>query len=88
VAEVGPGGHFLKARQTRRFLHDAEHHRPALMLREAYELWSAHRQGEYQRAVETVERLLGSHQPKPLPEGCERRFAEIVRAAAEELRER
>jgi len=85
VADVGPGGHFLKARQTRRHLRSGELHTPRLLLREPYEMWSATRVGEVERAAEAVEEILGSHRAKPLPDGARTRIAAIITAAGREL---
>ncbi len=51
VAEVGPGGHFLKARQTRQYMRSGELYLPELMLREPHEAWRDGRQTEVGRAV-------------------------------------
>ncbi len=65
IDDVGPGGHFLKARETRRFVRGGEHYRPELMPREAYEPWSEHRTSEVEHAIEAVERILATHTPPP-----------------------
>lgn len=46
VADVGPGGHFLKAKQTRQHLRSGELYMPQLMLREPYDAWSIAKRGE------------------------------------------
>jgi trimethylamine--corrinoid protein Co-methyltransferase len=87
IHEVGPGGHFLKARETRRFLRAGEHFQPRVFLRGSDpEVCSAAR--DLERATAEVERILATHEPKPLPPGGEERFAEIIAAAAAELPER
>jgi trimethylamine--corrinoid protein Co-methyltransferase len=88
IGEVGPGGHFLKAKETRRFLHEGEHFQPQMFLRgiDGGEVCSAAH--DVERATAEVERILTTHQPKPLPPGGEERFAEIIAAAAGELTER
>lgn len=91
VAAVGPGGHFLKARETRRFLRGGELYSPRLNLREPYEAWSAARAGatgraaEVERAVAAVEDILATHRPKPLPAGAHDRITAVVAAAGRDL---
>jgi trimethylamine--corrinoid protein Co-methyltransferase len=91
VATVGPGGHFLRARETRQFLRRGELHAPRLMAREPFEAWSAGRTAETrrateeQRAVAAVEEILATHRPLPLPAGADERIAAAVAAAGREL---
>ncbi len=85
VAEVGPGGHFLKARQTRQFMRGGELYVPQLMLREPYESWSARRADEVERAKAAVDEILATHRPAPLPAGAEERIAALLAAASVEL---
>jgi len=79
---VGPGGHFLKARETRAFMRAGELHVPDLLLREPYDSWSVKRRDEVDRAVERVDRILAEHRPAPLPEGAAERIGDIIAAAA------
>jgi trimethylamine--corrinoid protein Co-methyltransferase len=76
VADVGPGGHFLKAKQTRQHLRSGELYMPQLMLREPYDAWSIAKRGELERA---------GHRPKPLPAGAAERIDEVIAAAGREL---
>jgi trimethylamine---corrinoid protein Co-methyltransferase len=85
VADVGPGGHFLKARQTREYMRSGELYLPELMLREPYEVWRAGKQGEVARAVAAVEEILATHRVKALPPGADARIADAVAAAGREL---
>jgi trimethylamine--corrinoid protein Co-methyltransferase len=85
VAEVGPGGHYLKAKQTRRHMHSGELYMPRLMLREPYDAWSVAKRGELERAVAAVEEILAGHRPKPLPAGAADRIDEVIAAAGREL---
>jgi trimethylamine--corrinoid protein Co-methyltransferase len=91
VAAVGPGGHYLKARETRRFLRRGELHAPRLLRREPFESWSSvrgavpMRAAEVDRAVAAVEDILGTHRPRPLPDGAEARIAAVLAAAGREL---
>jgi trimethylamine--corrinoid protein Co-methyltransferase len=85
VAEVGPGGHFLKAKQTRQHMRSSELYMPQLMLREPYDAWSVAKRGELERAVAAVEEILADHRPKPLPAGAAERIDEVIAAAGREL---
>ena len=91
VAAVGPGGHYLRARETRQFLRRGELLAPRLLQREPYEAWSAartaetRRAAEEQRAVAAVEEILATHRPLPLPAGADERIAAAVAAAGREL---
>ena len=91
VARVGPGGHYLRARETRDFLRRGELLPPRLLQREPFEAWSAARAdgprpaAEVQRATAAVEEILATHRPKPLPAGAEERIAGVIAAAGREL---
>ena len=85
VADVGPGGHFLKARQTRQHMRAGELYVPRLMLREPYDAWSVARGGELARAVAAVEEILAGHRPKPLPAGAAARIDDVIAVAAREI---
>jgi trimethylamine--corrinoid protein Co-methyltransferase len=85
VAEVGPGGHFLKARQTRQHMRSGEIYVPELMLREPYDSWSVAKRAELERAVTAVEEILAGHLPMPLPVGAGDRIDEVIAAARLEL---
>ncbi len=82
---VGPGGHFLGARETRAFLRNGEIHRPRHRPRAAGAPGAASAPDEVARAAEAVESILATHRPAPLPAGAETRIAEILAAAEAEL---
>ena len=50
-ATVGPGGHFLSSRESRRFLRDGEHLMPRLFVRGSYDAWAAQHSSEEARAA-------------------------------------
>ena len=85
VDAVGPGGHFLSARETRNHLRAGELHVPQLLLREPYESWSVSRRDEVARACAAVDEILRTHVPAPLPDGADERIDELIEAAAGEL---
>lgn len=88
IARVGPGGHYLKAKETRRLLRSGEHLAPRLMLRPSYEAWEHDPRGELERATEIVDELLGTHVPAPLPDGAEDAMEQVLARADESLPER
>ena len=88
ICRIGPRGQYLGARETRRTLQAGEHYRPQAYGRESYDAWSAAGLTDVQRAAATVDEILESHRPKPLPAGAVERFAALVAAARAELVER
>ncbi len=88
AAAVGPGGHFLGARETRAFLRSGEIYRPRRRLREPIGEREGERDDEVARAAAAVESILATHRPAPLPSGAEARINEILVAAEAELPER
>jgi trimethylamine--corrinoid protein Co-methyltransferase len=82
-ARVGPGGHFLAARETRSFLRRGEHYQLKVFQRGSYEAWRAHPVSEAERATAVVDEILATHRPPALPAGAEERMAAAVAAAAE-----
>jgi trimethylamine--corrinoid protein Co-methyltransferase len=91
VARVGPGGHYLRARETRHHLRRGELLAPRLLQREPFEAWRAARTpaardaAEVRRACAAVEEILATHRPPPLPAGAEARIADVITAAGREL---
>jgi len=88
IDEVGPGGHYLKAKVTKTMLRAGEHWQPSLFTRGSYEAWRAAPVSEYDRAVAVLEDILAGHRPKPLPPGAEERINAVFSAAERELPER
>jgi len=88
AAAVGPGGHYLGARETRAFLRSGEIHRARHRLRETGAPGAGEAPDEVARAAEAVEAILATHTAPPLPAGAEARVAEILAAAAAELPQR
>jgi trimethylamine--corrinoid protein Co-methyltransferase len=82
-ARIGPGGHFLGARETRSFLRRGEHYQLKVFQRGSYEAWRAHPVSEAERATAVVDEILATHRPPALPPGAEARMAAAVAAAAE-----
>ncbi|MBN1836725.1 MAG: trimethylamine methyltransferase family protein, partial [Spirochaetales bacterium] len=79
VAQVGPGGHFLKQKHTMQFV-QPEHFLPRLANRQTRERWlDAGAKSMVDRAREEVERILAEHQVEPLPAQVEAELERIVR---------
>jgi trimethylamine--corrinoid protein Co-methyltransferase len=79
VNQVGPGGHFLKARHTMQFL-TREHFLPRLANRQTREKWlEGGGKDMADRAHESVEKILAEHKPEPLPAAAEAELERIVR---------
>ncbi|MGB9722327.1 MAG: trimethylamine methyltransferase family protein [Chloroflexia bacterium] len=77
IREVGPGGHFLTHRHTRRHLSDLWV--PTLLDRRPYEEWERKRDGAREWAAARVREILSTHRPEPLDE---RLVAELDRIVA------
>jgi len=77
VAQVGPGGQYLKHKHTRQ--HYREHWYPDLFERGNYADWQQKGgQTLVERAAARVQKLLDEHVPEPLPEDVKARLREIV----------
>ena len=88
IAEVGPGGHFLKQRHTMQFL-QAEHFLPLLADRQTRERWEqAGSRNMADRAHDRVEKLLAEHQVEALPADTEAELERIVREVEQRESER
>lgn len=72
IKEVGPGGNFVTARHTRRFMRK-EHYQPTLSDRNSREKWEERgRKTTREKAAETVKAILESH-TAGLPDAVRRR---------------
>jgi len=61
IKEAGPGGNFVTTKHTRRFMR-SEHYQPSLSDRDSREEWEAKgRKTTLERATESVEKLIASH---------------------------
>jgi trimethylamine--corrinoid protein Co-methyltransferase len=77
VAQVGPGGQYLKHKHTRQ--NYRQHWYPDLFERGNYADWTQKGgQTLAERAAARVQRLLDEHRPEPLPDGIKARLHEIV----------
>jgi trimethylamine--corrinoid protein Co-methyltransferase len=88
IAQVGPGGHFLKSRSTRLAARSREFYTPMLIDRHGYEAWGSLGQPSmYGNAREKVKEILNSPQVDPLPDRVIAELDEILRTAENEIAE-
>jgi trimethylamine--corrinoid protein Co-methyltransferase len=86
IVQVGPGGHFLASRNTRRAARSAEFYMSNLLNRHPYEAWL--RLGKpslYTKAREKVREILAGPMVDPLPEDISCKLDAILLAADKEL---
>jgi trimethylamine--corrinoid protein Co-methyltransferase len=86
IVQVGPGGNFLKSKNTRLAARSDEFFYPGLTDRHTYENWiSLGRPTMYTKAREKVNQILSSPLADPLPESVTKELDEILRTADKEL---
>jgi trimethylamine--corrinoid protein Co-methyltransferase len=61
IGRVGPGGNYLKEKETVRMLRSGEHWQPRLLRRGSYEQWLSERPNAQALAAERVEEILATH---------------------------
>jgi len=89
ILQVGPGGHFLKSKNTRQAARSREFYMPALTDRHAYETWlSLSKPTIYSNAREKVNKILAEPVTDPMPENVLHELDEILAAADRELEEK
>ena len=76
IRAVGPGGHFMGRRSTRRRAREAW--RPAVLRRGSFE--ASRGRTLVQDALERARELLATHEVAPLPEDVDRHLDEVVAA--------
>jgi trimethylamine--corrinoid protein Co-methyltransferase len=88
IAKVGPGGHFLGSRNTRKAARSDEFFMSTLVDHRPYEAWlEAGKPSMYTHAREKVQAILAGSLVDPLPEAVVCRLDEILAAADEDLAE-
>jgi len=86
IAQVGPGGNFLKSRHTRQIARSAEFFYPSLSDHHTHETWlDLGSPTIYSKAREKVDEILASPLADPLPESVSRALDEILILADKEL---
>jgi trimethylamine--corrinoid protein Co-methyltransferase len=76
IRAVGPGGHFMGRRSTRRHAHDVW--MPSVLRRGTFE--ASHGRTLVQDALERAHELLATHEVKPLPDDVDRHLDEVIAA--------
>jgi len=76
IRAVGPGGHYMARRSTRRHAHDAW--QPAVLRRGTFEAFRG--RTLIQDALQRAHELLAAHEVKPLPDDVDRHLDEVVAA--------
>jgi len=77
IKQVGPGGNFIAAKHTRRFMRN-EHYQPSLSDRHSREEWEAKgRKSTWERASEQVIEIIAAHKHSLPAEARSRVLAEI-----------
>jgi len=88
IRQVGPGGHFLRSRNTRQAPRTGEFYISRLIPRGAYESWiEAGKPTIYARAREKVIEILEAPFIDPLPDDVEGKLEDILRRAEKALGE-
>jgi trimethylamine---corrinoid protein Co-methyltransferase len=88
IAKVGPGGHFLGSRNTRRAARSDEFFMSNLIDRHPYESWmELGKPNMYRTARQKVDEILAAPVVDPLPESVIRKLDEILLIADKELAE-
>jgi trimethylamine--corrinoid protein Co-methyltransferase len=86
IKDVGPGGHFLRQRNTRTAARSNEFVMPALVDRNPYDQWAAlGRPDLYENAMVKVEEILAVPQKNPLPDEVIGKLEDIMRKADDVL---
>ncbi len=88
IKEVGPGGHFLRQRNTRKSARSSEFVVPMLVDRSPYEQWlELGKPDLYDKAKDRVEEILASPLKNPLPEDVIGKLDDISNRAEKALKE-
>ena len=88
ILKVGPGGHFLAQKSTRRLSRTDEFYLANLLDRNTLEAWQALGQPDlYSNARQKVEELLAAPPADPLPEDVCGKLDEVLARADRELKE-
>jgi trimethylamine--corrinoid protein Co-methyltransferase len=89
IQQVGPGGNFLKSKNTRNAARSSEFFYPNLIDRHTNEVWAGlGRPTMYTKARERVDEILAAPLVDPLPDSVSCELDAILRAADKELAEK
>lgn len=84
IAGVGPGGHFLTQKHTKK-RHVAELRRPQLSDRQSYDSWAKESFDTNQRASQKWQEILASYQPPALDSAIDEKIREYIAKREKEL---
>ncbi len=76
IDKVGPGGHFLAQKHTRK--HMRELWLPRLIERTPFETWEARKEGARDIARQKAQEILATHQPEPLDAQLVEELARLI----------
>jgi trimethylamine--corrinoid protein Co-methyltransferase len=76
IANVGPGGHYLAQKHTRK--HMRELFMPEFMDRRPYSQWEEKKDDARDWAVDKARKILKEHQPEPLDPKISEEMAKII----------
>ncbi|HSB66167.1 MAG TPA: trimethylamine methyltransferase family protein [Anaerolineales bacterium] len=86
IAKIGPGGHFLATKSTRKAARSAEFLTTQLVDHHSYETWvELGKPSMYAKAREIVEEILSQPVVDPLPEEVEAKLDQILKKAEKKL---
>lgn len=86
IAQIGPGGHFLKTRSTHAASRSAEFYKPNYVYRSSYESWlELGKPNLYSEARKKVEEILAAPLVDPLPDEVVGKLQDILGRADQEL---
>ena len=86
IVQTGPGGNYLKMKNTRLAARSGEFFYPSLVDRHPYESWtSLGKPTMYSKAREKVEEILFAPMEDPLPESVSKELDDILQIADKEL---
>ena len=86
IAKIGPGGHYLASKSTRKAAHSNEFLSTQLIDHHSYETWlELGRPSMYAKARKVVEEILSQPQVDPLPEEVNARLDQILKKAEKKL---
>jgi trimethylamine--corrinoid protein Co-methyltransferase len=89
IVHVGPGGHFLGTKSTRKAARGMEIYTPQLVDHNSYETWvNLGKPSMYSKARQVVTRILEEPLVDPLPEEVCEKLEKILRKAEREIPER
>lgn len=86
IKTVGPGGHFLKQKSSRKAFRSGEFYNSGLLIGDTYETWLASgSRSIFDVAHDKVEKILASESPSPVDDNTKKLVEEIIEEASAKL---